>query len=119
MPLVVIEFKSAIREDANIYNVYTRLTVCYKRDIPELLKHNAFCIISDGVNNKVGSFFAPYEYCCAWRKITGNENEVDEISSFHSLIHGMFNQNRLRDIIHNFIYFPDSSKKDIKNINYF
>ena len=114
LPLVVIEFKSAIREEATIYNAYTQLTVRYKRDIPELFKYNAFCVISDGVNNKAGSFFAPYEYYYAWRKITGNEKEVDGISSLHSLIQGMFNRDRLRDIIHNFIYFPDSSKKDKK-----
>lgn len=114
LPLVVIEFKSATREDATIFNAYTQLTVRYKRDIPELFKYNAFCVISDGVNNKAGSFFAPYEYYYAWRKITGNENEVDGISSLHSLIQGMFNRDRLRDIIHNFIYFPDSSKKDTK-----
>lgn len=62
LPLVVIEFKSAIREDATIYNAYAKLTVRYKRDIPELFKYNAFFVISDGVNNKAGSFFAPYEY---------------------------------------------------------
>jgi type I restriction enzyme R subunit len=114
LPLVVIEFKSAIREEATIFDAYIQLTVRYKRDIPELFKYNAFCVISDGVNNKAGSFFAPYEYYYAWRRITGNEKEVDGISSLHSLIQGMFNRNRLRDIIHNFIYFPDSSKKDIK-----
>jgi len=114
LPLVVIEFKSAIREDATIYNAYIQLTIRYKRDIPELFKYNAFCVISDGVNNKAGSFFAPYEFYYAWRKITGNEKEVDGISSLHSLIQGMFNRDRLRDIIRNFIYFPDSSKKDVK-----
>ena len=114
LPLVVIEFKSAIREEASIYNAYIQLTVRYKRDIPELFKYNAFCVISDGVNNKAGSFFAPYEYFYAWRKITGNEKEVEGISSLYTLIQGMFNRNRLRDIIRNFLYFPDSSKKDIK-----
>jgi type I restriction enzyme R subunit len=114
LPLVVIEFKSAIREEATIFDAFIQLTVRYKRDIPELFKYNAFCVISDGVNNKAGSFFAPYEYCYAWRRITGNEKEVDGISSLHSLIQGMFNRDRLRDIIHNFIYFPDSSKKDVK-----
>ncbi|MEA3386713.1 MAG: type I restriction endonuclease, partial [Thermodesulfobacteriota bacterium] len=42
---------------------YVQLTTRYKRDIPELFKYNVFCIISDGVNNKAGSFFAPYEFC--------------------------------------------------------
>jgi type I restriction enzyme R subunit len=59
IPVVVFEFKSAIREEATIYNAYEQLTVRYQCDIPELFKYNAFCVISDGVNNKVGSFFAP------------------------------------------------------------
>ena len=58
MPLVVFEFKSAIREEATIHDAYVQLTVRYKRDIPELFKYNAICVISDGVNNKAGSFFA-------------------------------------------------------------
>ena len=114
LPLVVFEFKSAIRENATIHDAYIQLTVRYKRDIPELLKYNAFCVISDGVNNKAGSFFAPYEFYYAWRKIEGLENEVDGIDSMYSLIQGMFNRKRLRDIIHNFIFLPDTSRKDEK-----
>jgi type I restriction enzyme R subunit len=52
LPLVVFEFKSAIREEATIYDAFKQLTVRYRRDIPELFKYNAFCVISDGVNNK-------------------------------------------------------------------
>lgn len=114
IPLVVFEFKSAIREEATIHDAFVQLTTRYKRDIPELFKYNAFCIISDGVNNKAGSFFAPYEFFYAWRKITGNEKDVDGIASMHSMIQGMFDKERLVDIIHNFIYMPDKSKKEEK-----
>jgi type I restriction enzyme R subunit len=124
LPLVVIEFKSAIREEATIHNAYKQLTVRYQRDIPELFKYNAFCVISDGVNNKAGSFFALYDFFYAWRKIEGLGNEVDlsagvsteadGIDSLYTMVQGMFNRKRLRDIIHNFIFFPDSSKKDEK-----
>lgn len=114
IPLVVFEFKSAIREETTIHNAYEQLTVRYKRDIPELFKYNAFCVISDGVNNKSGSFFSPYEFFYAWRKITGNEIDVDGIASMHSMIQGMFDKERLVDIIHNFIYMPDKSKKEEK-----
>jgi len=114
LPVVVFEFKSAIREEATIHNAYVQLTTRYKRDIPELFKYNSFCIISDGVNNKTGSFFAPYEFFYAWRRIEGQSQEVDGIDSMFTLIQGMFNQNRLRDIIHNFVFIPDSSKKDEK-----
>lgn len=115
LPLVVFEFKSAIREEATIHDANVQLTVRYCRDIPELLKYNALCVISDGVNNKMGSLFAPYEFFYAWRKIDGSELvEKDGIDSLFTMIKGLFNKHRLRDVIHNFIFFPDSSKKDEK-----
>ncbi|WP_323587483.1 type I restriction endonuclease subunit R [Aliarcobacter butzleri] len=114
IPLVVFEFKSAIREEATIHDAFIQLTTRYRRDIPELFKYNAFCVISDGVNNKSGSFFSPYEFFYAWRKITGDEIDVDGIASMHSMIQGMFDKERLVDVIHNFIYMPDKSKKEEK-----
>lgn len=114
LPLVVFEFKSAIREEATIFDAYKQLTIRYRRDIPELFKYNAFCVISDGINNKAGSFFAPYEFYYAWRRVAGIAREVDGIDSMYTLIQGMFNKDRLRDIIRNFIFIPDNSKKNEK-----
>ena len=114
LPLVVFEFKSAIREDATIHDAYVQLTTRYKRDIPQLFIYNAFCIISDGVNNKAGSFFASYEFFYAWRRIAGLAKDVDGIDSMFTLVQGMLHKSRIRDIIQNFIYLPDSSKKDEK-----
>jgi type I restriction enzyme, R subunit len=114
LPLVVFEFKSAIREEATIHDAFIQLTVRYKRDIPELFKYNAFCVISDGVNNKAGSFFANYDFYYAWRRVAGLAKDVDGIDSMFTLIQGMFQHDRLRDIIRNFIYIPDTSKKNEK-----
>ena len=114
LPLVVFEFKSAIREEATIFDAFKQLTVRYRRDIPELFKYNTFCVISDGVNNKAGSFFAPYDFFYAWRRVAGLAKDVDGIDSMFTLVQGMFNKNRLRDIIRNFIYIPDKSKKEEK-----
>ncbi|PCJ54819.1 MAG: type I restriction endonuclease [Planctomycetota bacterium] len=115
LPLVVFEFKSAIREEATIHDAFVQLTVRYKRDIPELFKYNAFCVISDGVNNKAGSFFAPYEFFYAWRKTDGSDLiEKDGINSLYSMIQGLFQQTRLLDVIRNFVYFPDTSRKEEK-----
>jgi type I restriction enzyme R subunit len=114
IPMVVFEFKTAIQENTSIHDAYIQLTTRYKRDIPELFKYNAFCVISDGVNTKAGSFFAPYEFYYAWRKIEGMQQEVDGIDAMFTLIHGMFNRERLRTIIQHFIYVPDSSKYNEK-----
>ena len=115
LPLVVFEFKSAVREEVNIEEAYKQLTVRYARDIPELMKYNALCIISDGVNSRMGSLFAPYEFFYTWRKVTGDETiEQDGINSLHTMIEGLFDHTRLREGIRHFIYFPDTSKRQEK-----
>lgn len=115
LPLVVFEFKSAIREEATIFDAYKQLTTRYGRDIPELFKYNALCVISDGVNNKMGSYFAPYEFYYSWRKIIGEEElDKDGIDSLFTMVSGLFNKQRLADVIRHFIYVPDTSSKQEK-----
>ena len=114
IPVVVLEFKSAVKENTTIMDAYTQLTVRYRRDIPELFKYNAFLVISDGANNKYGSFFAPYDFFYAWRKIEADDKELDGISSLVTMVSGLFRKDRLLAVIKDFIYFPDSSDKDAK-----
>ncbi len=114
LPLVVLEFKSAIKENTTIKDAYTQLTVRYRRDIPDLFKYNAFVVISDGVNNKYGSLFSSYEFFYAWRKIDDNDEEVDGINSLITMVKGLFRKERLLGVIKNFVYFPDDSEKEIK-----
>lgn len=114
IPVVVIEFKSAVKENTTILDAYKQLTVRYRRDIPELFKYNAFVVISDGVNNKYGSFFSPYNFFYAWRKIESEDTELDGINSLITMVKGLFRKDRLLAVIKDFIYFPDSSDKDLK-----
>ena len=114
LPLVVLEFKSAIKENTTIEDAYKQLTIRYRRDIPELFKYNAFVVISDGANNKIGSLFSPYEYFYAWRKVESTDTEVDGISSLITMVKGLFRKDRLVKVIKDFVYFPDSSDKETK-----
>ena len=114
IPVVVFEFKSAVREDTTIMDAYTQLTVRYRRDIPELFKYNAFVVISDGANNKYGSFFSPYDFFYAWRKIESSDTELDGINSLLTMVKGMFRKDRLLAVIKDFVYFPDNSDRDVK-----
>lgn len=115
IPVVVFEFKTAIEEEITIHDAFKQLTVRYRRDIPELMKYNVFCVISDGVNNKAGTVFSAYEFYYGWNKITGDEKKaLSGIETTTSIVHGMLNQNRLVDIIHNFVLFPDTSKHELK-----
>ncbi|MFG6206518.1 type I restriction endonuclease subunit R [Pseudomonas retamae] len=115
LPLIVFEFKSASRENTTLLNAHTQITTRYERDIPELFKYNVLCVISDGANTKMGSFFAPYEYYYSWRKITGEEKlNKDGIDALFTMVSGLFNQERLLNVIRNFIYIPDKSSKQEK-----
>ncbi len=114
LPLVVLEFKTAIQENTTIMDAYTQLTVRYHRDIPEIFKYNAFVVISDGANSKYGSLFTPYEFFYAWRKVHDDDKEMDGINSLFTMIDGLFAQDRLLAVIKNFIYFPDATDKNTK-----
>lgn len=114
IPVVVLEFKSAVKENTTIMDAYKQLTVRYRRDIPEIFKYNAFIVISDASNNKYGSFFSPCDFFYAWRKINSEDKDLDGISSLITMIKGLFRKDRLLAVIKDFVYFPDHSDKDIK-----
>ena len=114
LPVVVLEFKSAVKEDTTIMNAYTQLTVRYRRDIPDLFRYNAFVVISDGVNNKYGTLFTPYEFFYAWRKVERTDKANDGIDSLHTMMQGLFRKERLLSVMKDFVFFPDNSKSERK-----
>lgn len=114
LPMVVLEFKSAVKEDTTIKDAFMQLTVRYRRDIPELFKYNAFVVISDGVNSKYGSLFTPYDYFYAWRKVEDGDKVTDGINSLLTMVKGLFRKERLLSVIKDFVFLPDSSKKEQK-----
>ena len=114
LPVVVLEFKSAVKEDTTIMDAYRQLTVRYRRDIQELFKYNAFVVISDGVNSKYGSLFTPYDFFYAWRKVNADDKATDGISSLLTMVQGLFRKERLLSVMKDFVFTPDSSKKEEK-----
>lgn len=115
LPLVVLEFKNAIKQNTTIENAYKQLTNRYRRDIPKLFRYNAFVVISDGVNNKVSSLFAPYEFFYGWHKAEATDSVLDgAFNSMFTMMHGLFRRERLLDVLHNFIFLPDTPKGEDK-----
>ena len=114
LPVVVLEFKSAVKEDTTIMDAYMQLTVLYRRDIPDLFRYNAFVVISDGVNNKYGTLFTPYEFFYAWRKVEQTDKANDGIDSLHTMMQGLFRKERLLSVMKDFVFFPDTSKGERK-----
>lgn len=116
LPVVVFEFKNALKQNTTIEDAYKQLTIRYRRDIPSLFKYTAFIVISDGVNNKFGTLYTPYEFFYAWRKVNARDKAGDGINSLRTMIAGLMSKDRLIDVIRNFVYFPDTSKNEQKFI---
>ena len=115
LPLVVLEFKNAIKQNTTIENAYKQLTKRYRKDISRLFRYNAFVVISDGVNNKMGSLFAPYEFFYGWNKAEANDSVLDgAFDSMFTMMHGLFRKDRLIDVVHNFIFLSDTPKHEDK-----
>jgi len=111
LPLVVIEFKS---RKVDIKKAFDDNISDYKDTIPKLFWYNAFIIISNGRDAKIGSLTSGYEYFSDWKKIR-NEKEVG-IISLDTILKGTCEANRILDILENFILFTTIEGKNVKII---
>ena len=111
LPLVLVELKASHK---NLRNAYQQNIRDYKDTIPQLFWYNAFIIISNGIESKVGTITGAYEHFNEWKKIK-DEKEVGKVS-LETVIKGTCEPSRLLDIIENFILFDDSRGERAKAI---
>jgi type I restriction enzyme R subunit len=111
IPLVVVELKSATDENVGIESAYNQIQT-YKHDIPSLFNYNGFCILSDGINAKVGTITSNEERYMNWRSIDGINVESLDVPQYEVMLRGMLNKDRILDIVENFLLFQTSSQKD-------
>jgi len=106
LPLVVMELKSAVAENATINTAYNKLQN-YKDQIPSLFTYNEILIISDGHNARAGTITSNIERFMTWRTIDGEEIASKGIPELEVLIKGIFDRERFLELVHNFILFQD------------
>lgn len=114
LPLVVIELKNATDSKANLAAAYNQIQT-YKQQIGKLFRFNELCVISDGIDARVGTLTAPSERFMAWKTIEG-EQQAQSIVELDVLARGMFSKSRLLDIVRNFIVFERDGKDETKFI---
>ena len=112
IPVGICEFKTAIEEDTTIYDAWEQIYIRYNRDIPNLMKYCFMSVISDGANTRMGSIFTPYRYYYAWSKANESDTIANGISALKTMVKGAFAKDRIIQILRDFIFFPDDSKKD-------
>ena len=113
IPLVVIELKNAVDENATIHSAFKQ-TETYKAIIPSLFTYNGFVIISDGLEAKAGSISAAFSRFMAWKSADGKAEASNLVSQLETLILGMLNKETLIDIIRHFVVFEKSKREDPK-----
>ena len=111
IPLLVIELKNAIDENATIKTAYQQLET-YKQAISSLFTSNALLVISDGLEAKGGSLSAGLSRFMSWKSADGKAEASHLVSQLETLILGMLNKTTLLDLLRHFIVFEKSKKED-------
>ncbi|MBA9078256.1 type I restriction endonuclease subunit R [Rufibacter quisquiliarum] len=110
IPLLFIELKAAHRKLENAYN--DNFTD-YKDVIPKLFHYNAFVLLSNGIESRIGSITGKYQHFHEWKRIT---EEDEGVVALDRIIIGVCEKSRFLDLFENFILFDNSLGKTIKLI---
>ena len=109
IPLILMEFK---RIDVNLYAAYEDNLRDYKDTIPHLFWYNAFIILSNGTESKVGSLTASWEHFAEWKRLHSEDEEPR--ASLETILQALCTPERLLDIVENFILFMEAQGGLIK-----
>jgi type I restriction enzyme R subunit len=104
LPLVVIELKNAVDENATIQSAFNQLQT-YKQTIPSLFQYNCLLIASDGWEALYGSLTAPKQFFVPWKSINGMELADENMPEMEVMAKGMLNKKVFPDLIRHFIVF--------------
>jgi type I restriction enzyme R subunit len=113
LPLVVVELKNAVDENATIKSAYKQIQT-YKATIPSLFTYNSILVISDGTEAKAGSLSAGFTRFMSWKTADGENEASHLIPEMETLINGMLNKETVLDLIRHFVVFEKSKKEDLK-----
>ena len=112
LPLVVMELKSPSREETDASEAYRQLRN-YMHEIPSMFIYNAICVMSDHLVSKAGTITSGEDRFMEWKSKDGNRVN-DKFAQFDTFFEGIFEKERLLDIIKNFICFSNEGIKTFK-----
>ncbi len=112
IPVVVMELKSPSMENATIDDAYHQIKN-YQKSIESIFVYNAFSVISDQSQTRVGTITSSFDRYMEWKSVDGKEEER-HFANFITPFKGMFIKSRFLDIIHNFICFSRETPEAVK-----
>ena len=112
LPVVLVELKSPSREETDASEAYRQLRN-YMIEIPSLFIYNAICVMSDQLTSKAGTITSGEDRFMEWKTKDG-DYENTQYAQFDTFFAGMFQKERLLDLIKNFICFSSDGVKTYK-----
>lgn len=112
LPVVLMELKSPAREETDASEAYRQLRN-YMQEIPSMFIYNAICVMSDQLTSKSGTITSGEDRFMEWKTKDG-DYENTQYAQFDTFFEGMFQKERLLDIIKNFICFSNEGIKSFK-----
>lgn len=112
LPVVLVELKSPSREETDASEAYRQLRN-YMQEIPSMFVYNAICVMSDQLTSKAGTITSEEDRFMEWKTKDGNY-ENTQYAQFDTFFEGMFQKDRLLDIIKNFICFSNEGLNTFK-----
>lgn len=112
LPVVLVELKSPSREETDASEAYLQLRN-YMHEIPSMFVYNAILVMSDQLTSKAGTITSGEDRFMEW-KTTDGSYENTQFAQFDTFFEGIFQKERLLNIIKNFICFSNDGTKMIK-----
>ena len=102
IPLLFVELKAA---GVDVQDAYTNNYTDYLDTIPHLFYYNAFLILSNGLESKVGTLGSKYEFFHEWKRLS--EQEQGSVA-LETMLRGICKKENFLDLLENFILFDHS-----------
>ncbi len=115
LPLVVIELKNAVDENATIKTAFSQLQT-YKQAIPSLFTFNELMIISDAWDALCGTVTSDFGRFMSWKTKDGKTTADTLQPQMEVMFTGMLNKKTLLDLIRHFVVFEKSKDKTLKKV---
>lgn len=112
LPVVLVELKSPSREETDVSEAYRQLRN-YMQEIPSMFVYNAICVMSDHLTSKAGTITSGEDRFMEWKTKDGSY-ENTQYAQFDTFFEGLFQKERLLDIIENFICFSNEGLDSFK-----
>ena len=112
LPVVLMELKSPSREETNASEAYLQIRN-YIHEIPSMFIYNCICVMSDQLTSRAGTITSGEDRFMDWKTKDGNYENTQH-AQFDTFFEGMFDRERLLDIIKNFICFSNEGLKHFK-----